>query len=169
MKQNIRSKVFETNSSSIHTLAIFNNVDCISDYVKMLEEFDARNYNIEVGEFNWEFEIYNDPISILEYIYSFAYQMDNHNNFEKNYLNRLKQLLPNTNFIKPEDDYYYFIDHCYDWENQLDFIFENKENLAKLMFNGEIRTGNDNTDSDYIDEVLYCNLGNAKVFLTKSN
>ena len=166
MKQNIRSNVFETNSSSIHTLTIFNNNGSI-DYEKMLEDFDKRKYNIEVGEFGWEFEVYNDPISILEYIYSFAYQRDNETDSQQNYVSKLKSLLPNTNFIDTDHDY--LIDHCYDWENQLDFIFESKENLAQLMFNGQIRTGNDNTDGDYIDEVLYCNLGSAKIFLTKSN
>lgn len=168
MKQIIRKGVFETNSSSIHTLTILNNNESI-DYDKMLEDFDKRKYNIEVGEFGWEFEVYNDPISILEYIYSFAFQRDNETDSQQNYVSKLKSLLPNTNFIEPEDDYYYFIDHCYDWENQLDFIFENKENLAELMFNGEIRTGNDNTDGDYIEEKLYHPRDNIKIHLYKGN
>ena len=167
MKQIIRNKVFETNSSSIHTLTIFND-NRSNNYVKMLEDFDNIKYNIEVGEFGWEFEIYSDPISILEYIYSFAYQMDLENDLNEGYVYKLKQLLPNTNFIKTEEDWYYYgIDHCYNWENDLDFIFENKENLAELMFNGEIRTGNDN--SDYIEEKLYYPKDKVKIHLYKGN
>ena len=169
MKQRLRRNIFETNSSSIHTLTVFNNAESI-DYNKMLEDFDKVKYNIEVGEFGWDFETYNDPISILEYLYSFAYQTDLENNLDEGYVYKLKQLLPSTNFIKPEEDrYYYGIDHCYDWENNLDFIFEDKENLAEVMFNGEIKTGNDNTDSDYIEEKLYYPKDKVKIHLYKSN
>lgn len=172
MKQTIRKGVFETNSSSIHTLTIFKDDD--RDYIKLLEDFDSYHISIETGEYGWEWDTLNTPIEILSYLYTYACSLGKDNE----YVIKLKEMLPNTNFIEPnytsysDTDRQYledgYIDHYEDFYNELDFIFNDKEELARCMFNGEIRTGNDNS---YDTDSLFGNYYSSEVrnFIEKGN
>ena len=149
MKQIRRFNTFETNSSSIHTLTIFNKNP---GNIEKLHSLDSLSLEIKVGEFGWQFDVYSDPVDILRYLYTFACTKGSTNIF----LDKLHTLLPNTKFIKPNYDVYPdceyldcccgYIDHADDWGDSLDFAFESEENLANCLFDAQIRTGNDNSD-----------------------
>ena len=68
MKQ-IRNGVFETNSSSTHSVSIsrknsyYYNRDCLEDYI----DYDNK-VHVEFGEFGWEVERYSLPYEKLQYI-----------------------------------------------------------------------------------------------------
>lgn len=69
MKRQIRKNVFETNSSSTHSVSISNrnsfyyDKDCLKNYI----EWDNK-VHVEFGEFGWEREYYYSPYSKLQYI-----------------------------------------------------------------------------------------------------
>jgi hypothetical protein len=69
MKRQIRRSVFETNSSSTHSVSIskkksnYYNNSCLKKYIG----FDNK-VHVEFGEFGWEIEHYNSPYSKLQYI-----------------------------------------------------------------------------------------------------
>ena len=167
MKQSIRNQVFETNSSSIHSLSIMN-------YSASEYDLDKLTYDIDVGEFGWEHDEYCDPETILTYLWTLA---NTCYDFEKakEYKERLKEWCPNVHFIDyPVDEYngdkYFdchgYVDHGNDYE--LDKIFESKQRVADLVFNGLIRTTNDNSyDGDEIDE--WVEPKDAKITFWKGN
>ena len=149
MKQIIRKNTFETNSSSIHSLVIYKHTD------RSLSELDFKIGTY--GQYGWDFEKYYDTYSIIEYLYIAALDATRDDIIEK-----LKEWLPNCTFTEPKvcsDEYekwYHidgYVDHAY--ELPFDQIFESKETLADLIFEGELITGNDN--SDYDDEYFYPN------------
>lgn len=61
----VRKGVFETNSSSAHSLVL--NKNCKSSKVKK-ELIKFYTLNLWLGDYGWEEAIYNDTISKLEYI-----------------------------------------------------------------------------------------------------
>lgn len=69
MKRQIRNGVFETNSSSCHSLSI-NKVSEIK-YDKDMFEYriheDDNKLHIGFGEFGWGYDVYTDPLDKLEY------------------------------------------------------------------------------------------------------
>lgn len=146
MKQVIRFNTFETNSSSIHSISIFYSS---INHLQQLEAFDMECNDIITGKFRWEFKVYRNPIDILSYLYTYLCELNN-----KNLINKLKEYLPNTHFIEPIYVNGYldidsgYIDHYDSFDNNILDIFESKEKLADCMFSGEIRTANDNSDTE---------------------
>lgn len=66
MKQ-IRRSVFETNSSSMHSVSISNKRNYLYDEDCLLVDVDDY-VHVRFGEFGWEIESYNDAYSKLQYI-----------------------------------------------------------------------------------------------------
>lgn len=147
MKQSIRNQVFETNSSSVHSLSIMN-------YGADEYDLDALKCTIEASEFGWEHDEYYGPVDVLTYLWTLA---NTCYDFEKakEYKERLKEWCPNVSFIDyPVIEYEFdkghkgfdcpgYVDHGNNYE--LDKIFESKQRVADLVFNGLIRTTNDNS------------------------
>ena len=46
-----------------------------------------------------------------------------------------------------------YIDHCHELKDFLDEIFENEELFINAVLDGYVRTGNDNADGYYLDEL----------------
>ena len=145
MHQTIRKNTFETNSSSIHSLVIYGHTN------KNLSDLE---FTIDTnGEYGWSFERYSDCYSIIEYLYIAALTANRQDIIEK-----LKEWLPNCIFNEPKIDERYsssnhvyydingYVDHSY--EVPFNDIFESEDTLADLIFEGEIITGNDNSDFD---------------------
>ena len=69
MKRQIRNSVFETNSSSTHSVSISNKrsyyygKDCLENYIGL-----DNKVHVEFGEFGWEMEHYYSPYDKLQYI-----------------------------------------------------------------------------------------------------
>ena len=148
MKQLIRNSTFETNSSSIHSLVIFNHKNTYEELVFMLDELDRHRFDITVGEYGWEFEKYDSSLNILSYLWTYV------NHCAEHLIEKMKEYMPNTNFVAPSKDSHGFsegyIDHSGNWE--LEPIFASKENFAEAVLRSEIATANDNTDiDDYLD------------------
>lgn len=64
MKRKIRKNVFETNSSSSHSLSI--NKVGITEYLYVDES--SNKINVSLGDFGWGYDTYNDPGMKLSYI-----------------------------------------------------------------------------------------------------
>jgi hypothetical protein len=136
MKKLIRNSVFETNSSSSHSISLAkSDMDFIMDTI-FPDEYG--NINVIGGEFGWEWVKYNDAITKLNY----AYQ----DNVDVELLRKivLSQTGADRVIFHDKDDGY--IDHdsvgnarnvCVDEESTRNFIF----NLNSWLF-----TGNDNTN-----------------------
>lgn len=77
----IRSNVFETNSSSTHSVSISHNVaslygsDCLSNYI----EFYDNKVHVRFGEFGWEIESYVLPYDKLQYIVTMLVETEGNN------------------------------------------------------------------------------------------
>lgn len=139
MKQ-IRNSVFETNSSSTHSIAISKEPVIIGKYIKF-----------GIGEFGWE----NDCVDTADYLYTAILEQDN----REDLLDRLKEILDNHSieyeFAEPVwhkssyGDYleYGYIDHSYELREFLDVILSNENLLMRYLFgNSNVYTGNDNQD-----------------------
>ena len=69
MKKNIRSSVFETNSSSTHSISI--NIGSYAGYTSITPDGNGK-VTIEGRYFGWERELYNDSETKASYCYAWA-------------------------------------------------------------------------------------------------
>ena len=66
MKKQIRKSVFETNSSSVHTISISNT----DDYKKVLETYEGKVVGFTSGQFGWEHEEYTSLNAKASYLWT---------------------------------------------------------------------------------------------------
>lgn len=77
----IRNNVFETNSSSTHSVSIsYKNAslydnDCLDDYI----ELDDNKVHVRFGEFGWEIESYSLPYDKLQYVVTMLVETEGNN------------------------------------------------------------------------------------------
>lgn len=141
MKRQIRNSVFETNSSSTHSIAISKKPVVIGKYIRF-----------GIGEFGWE----NDCVDTADYLYTAILEQDNRDYL----LDRLKEILDKHSieyeFATPlwhkssYGDYldYGYIDHSYELREFLDTILSDEDLLMRYLFgDSNVYTGNDNQDS----------------------
>lgn len=144
MKRQIRNMVFETNSSSTHSIAISKKKPVIGKYI-----------HFGIGEFGWE----NDCADTADYLYTAILEQRNPSEL----LDKLKEILDKHSieykFEEPRykksayGDYEYldygYIDHSYELGEFLDAVLNNEDLLMRYLFgNSTVYTGNDNQDSD---------------------
>ena len=157
MKVQIRRGVFETNSSSTHAINIYKG----SNYVI------PEHIVVRPGEFGWENDYYDDPVSKLSYLYTWCLsrcsswdkneitgQYESHYDYklQKDYQHRIKSNLEalgvkDVEFIGDTDDGY--IDHSSKLnEDDLENILQNW--FEDFIFNGQscVITGNDNDEDN---------------------
>lgn len=134
--QKIRHSVFETNSSSTHSISI--NALGTNNIINKLPVEDGV-VKIYEGEFGWEQESYTD--SAIKASYCFVYAKR-----DPQKLAMLSEVITNemqapVEFIATDDGY---IDHQ-SWEICKE-AFESKENLRNFIFNPNsvLTTDNDN-------------------------
>ena len=151
--KSIRKNVFETNSSSTHSLCITSN--------NLLDE--KQNFVLfQLGEFGWE----HDKLSSVEEKASYLYTGIMYNNLDERLLPKLKEIL-DKNEIKYEfesdDSDFYYIDHAEELDDFLKDICNDENKLMRFLFSSEsfILTGNDNSslsvdiNVDYDHEEYY--------------
>lgn len=165
----IRQNVFETNSSSTHSIAIPKKCD------KILNQIFFR-----IGEYGWENDTVYDTASYLYTAILNAYNPKEANDK----LGQLTDILNKNNiaykfekprWIEPNYDVYYdvgyyeygYVDHAYELCEFIDALLDNEDMLLRFLACGVVYTGNDNQDcrpdgcniaDDYIWE--YDDMGN---------
>ena len=159
-----RNGVFETNSSSVHTIVI-----CKNDNIDSKKLPDTVYFTF--GEFGWDFEEYNDILSKASYLYTalwyIYYDRDSTETTEKreDWLNYIKETLAEWNikceFMKPQMAHYGtyyetgYVDHGSNLKDLLNKMRKDKSLLLNFLFCDDttIYTGNDNCDEDELDEL----------------
>lgn len=144
MKKKIRKGVFETNSSSTHSISI-----AVGNNEGLLDTIVPNEDGVIVltgGEFGWEIEEYNDAITKANYC-----AIDQLNNDER--VEMLKRVIKEQTGAKMvtsiiSDDWdngdYSYIDH--QSVGTSDEAFESEEKLREFIFNKNsiLYTDNDN-------------------------
>lgn len=143
--KNIRKGVFETNSSSSHSI-------CISNKGQLENGFylnDEGKIEIHPGEFGWEIDSFRDCASKASYCLTRAKNDGENGNNDK--LTMLKNVIEDFTgkevvFVESYGAYYKwgYIDHqSFD---VCDEAFESEENLKNFIFNSKsiLVTDNDN-------------------------
>ena len=147
----IRTGVWETNSSSCHSLSI-NDTNILLDYL-IPDEYGE--VTIEPGKFGWEWEKFNDAATKASYcLTGIQYVKD-----EEVALSNLREVIQEhtlcnqVNLIIPNGDYesksYGYIDHQSIDEGQMDDLLFDKTKLHNFIFNKKswLFLGNDNSSA----------------------
>lgn len=148
----IRSSVFETNSSSCHSISVHS--DDVSTYDTLYPDRDGV-LTFTGDEFGWEFAKYHDAITKAEYLVTLfkVHGKSNQELFERVVLDHTgaKSIVYDM-----KGDYDAYIDHQ-SIENPDDPIFHlTYETMKDFIFNPNsvLMTGNDNDDRKWVNEEL---------------
>lgn len=142
----IRTNVFETNSSSTHSLS----VDWNADYTSITPESDGM-INVWSYDFGWDRETFSEPMYKLSYVMIYLRDWTRHlsDDIRSEYETKLTEMVcEHTGAIgiamtSPEG----YIDHqsveCHD----LDYLFQDMAEMKAFIFgrNSYLETGNDNS------------------------
>lgn len=131
-----RNNVFETNSSSTHSITIGKNC-LLDDTIEVNGDGEIILYG---GEFGWGIEEYND--ALIKANYCAIDQQDNDENIEM--LIRVIKNFTSCKNVIIEIDYNSYIDH--QSYGTSDKAFESDETLTEFLFssNSYLYTDNDN-------------------------
>lgn len=143
MKQ-IRQNVFETNSSSTHSICVAKNAT--------LDIPDSLYF--EFGEFGWEHGILQSMEDKASYLYTGLMRTDKEEDFLK-IVEILKEKGIEVSYETDFDNGY--IDHAYELFNFLEDVVNDTNKLMNYLFSdlSFILTGNDNSDNDVDIHVDY--------------
>ena len=145
MKQ-VRHSVFETNSSSTHSIAI-------------PRDGGTPTYiSFNIGEFGWAFE----EVDAADYFYTAIFATSDTLEEAEEKISRLKDILYDYDIeydfgeveFKPYDGYdgYYldngWIDHGFELKDFVNELLENDSKLIRFLSGGLVFTGNDNSDTE---------------------
>ena len=162
MKKQIRYSVFETNSSSVHTV-------CINK--TFAYPISLKTIHFGTGEFGWEFSKYTNLCDKTAYLHEAIICAANDKDKYKELISEFTKLLHNVGIeevtwetITWEDhdcpDYksHGYIDHGYELSEVIDVMLKDPSILYGFLFNDTscVRTGNDNDyPSDFNDDIDY--------------
>ena len=151
MKQTIRRGVFETNSSSVHTLVVDKKCSRVP-YPKSMLMYS--------GEYGWEVDKLDTPEEKLSYVYTSILSLPDEEERQRKLI-KVSEILnsvgveiedfdPSNNKKddEDEDDDYYCIDHVYDTFGFVSRILSEPELFLQFIFGKDsyIHTDNDNND-----------------------
>lgn len=161
----VRSNVFETNSSSTHSIAI-------------PKSCAANNFiAFHIGEFSWSWE----EVDPADYFYTAVYETSDTEKELEEKLDKLSKILDShgisykfypvkyhtsmyngTYYLSLDDGY---IDHGSELTDFVDELLNDEEKLVRFLSGGLVFTGNDNSDteercfinrdSEYLDDYNY--------------
>jgi len=146
MKRSIRRYVFETNSSSTHSMCITKNnvLNQKSDYIKF-----------RTGDFGWEQDTLSSVSEKVSYLYTGILQCD-----REDLIKDIKNILDKNNieyeFEDTNGDNGY-VDHGGELFDFLEEVCKEENKLMRYLFSSEsfVLTGNDNSESDVSINVNY--------------
>ena len=157
----IRRKTFETNSSSTHAITIPRKID------KNLLKGVRPSIYFHIDEFGWSYGKHE----LKDYIWTAICDIypKEYEEYKQKIINILSPYYKKIEFEEPTFDEHYdedgnlewkyldsmqgYIDHCHELKDFLDEIFENEELFINAVLDGYVRTGNDNADGYYLDEL----------------
>lgn len=141
----IRSNVFETNSSSVHSIVITNSSTKPGWFI-----------DFTIGQFGWEFNELKTPEEKASYFYTAACSLLERDVFNEiaeklslydvdAYCNEHAKFHKEDNYVWLENGYIDHVDELEDWVNDL---MNDTDKLIRFIFNDEsfVITGNDNCD-----------------------
>lgn len=150
MKRQIRNSVFETNSSSTHSIAIPKNCDTFN-YI-----------SFSTDEFGWSFR----EVNSADYFYTAIYETSQSEEEVNEKIEKLENILKERNieyrFNKPKTHIWHYdyedkdylslddgyIDHGYELKDFVDELLNDGDKLVRFIFGGLVFTGNDNSDTE---------------------
>lgn len=140
----IRRCVFETNSSSTHSICITKN----SNLVMLPEKIVFK-----LGNFGWEENVFYDVEHKASYLFTAIHYIDKY--FSKKdaqkYLDYIQNVLikNNIDFEFDQTKTEYYIDHMYELIDFVKAVCHSEKRLLRYLFSVEsfIMTGNDNDDT----------------------
>ena len=149
MKKQIRKGLFETNSSSTHSIVVGNNGENVYDHLPYRVIFEG-------GDFGWETDVFKDTHSKASYLYTCIVE-----NEQRDYIDKIKEILDKWG-VKYEFEElnekgrfkeYHYVDHSYEARGLVEKLCENEDLLMNYLFSDGsfVETGNDN-DDEWIDE-----------------
>jgi hypothetical protein len=135
MKKQTRFNVFETNSSSTHSICVAKNIT-----LTLPDEITFR-----ADEFGWEFSTLNSVYEKASYLYTYFVQQNSLDEFE-GIINVLKKHNIEVNIDDSYNNYCY-IDHSYELCDFIDDILYDETKLLNFLFSplSFILSGNDNS------------------------
>ena len=140
----IRTGVWETNSSSCHSVSVSSS----GDYTSITPNASGSIIIPSQG-FGWEQETYNDPLSKLSYLCIYVRDWAREQNRARYFSQIWETVVDHTHCYNVsfagEDDGSGYIDHQSVESNDLDWIFEDKKIKDFVFDRGSyIETDNDN-------------------------
>lgn len=153
MKTQIRQAVFETNSSSSHSLTVATFAE--GDILDTLYPNNEGVIVVEPDDFGWEWEDYSDPQTKLSYcaIYARDWVGDDTDKYLAILTSVIQQQVGTDVVVqypleKDKNGNYKsgYIDHQSVESRDLDYLFQEPELLRQFIFNPKstLSTGNDN-------------------------
>lgn len=149
----VRTGVFETNSSSCHSISISSGVDyetIYSEHGYLDNDYIFHNAD---GEYGWDWCEYRYPIDKIAYLIIYLNNTQNSVDFQKNF-DMLKKVIESHTGLKTSfdvkdpkfDSYDYYIDHQSIEDKTAEVVFESEKTLKDFIFckDSYIQTGNDN-------------------------
>lgn len=143
----IRKNVFETNSSSVHSVCIANGDRLINIPSSVFFTF---------GEFGWEVRTLYSVEEKASYLYQAIFDTTEDNEWlREKYIENIKQFCENNgvecDFQEYSKDVYGYIDHPEDLNVFVDTVCSDEYMFLKYLFSPDsfIRTANDNSDYGY--------------------
>lgn len=158
-KRQIRIGMFETNSSSVHTITISK---------KYPKSRIPKKLHFGFGEYEWGVERLESPEGKANYLYTAICTLDGVGveNKRIEYTEKVRQWLkeagvnPTFEDFKEEGGWYEngYIDHSGELGDFINFVMASKENMLRYLFgDGSVYVYNDNMDIDeemqYIDDL----------------
>lgn len=135
----VRNGVFETNSSSVHSICIQKDKNITL----------PNNIYFYTGEYGWEF----DCVDIASYLYTLI--LNSGDKEEK--LNTLKNILDKHNISYTFEELKTgYVDHDYEAADFVDAVLNDEDLLLRCLFGTDscVYTGNDNSAEE--DNMCYC-------------
>ena len=163
----VRQHLFETNSSSIHSITIGNNGEDFKSNLPEKVVFGG-------GEFGWEHEIYDNVQDKANYLRVSLSYTDNPEELQSKITKILEKWGVESEWIQEDekdsmyiDGVYSYVDHGYENRDLVETLANNEELLMNYLFSeaSTVETGNDNEDTQFeapepINELYYYEKGN---------
>lgn len=162
MKQ-IRQGIFETNSSSVHTIVIPKSAVIDVNKLKLPKKIDISSERI----YGWEWCRYKDLEDKLSYLVAAINSLDDDN---AAYLAILEKYLKELGTEELIINTHSFIDHGYLCQDFVDFVLSDPSRLHRYLFSEEstVSTGNDNSEEPLGYEDDEVTVTDATVFVKRN-
>lgn len=144
----IRKGIFETNSSSTHSI----HIDETTQVYETIMPNEKGYVSLTGGEFGWEQEIYDDPLTKANYLYVYAkdWSGDRSSDFLEILYTVIQEHTGCEAVIFEEDgsdyDPYGYIDHQSVDGQEYHYLFEDPSKMKQFIFGkgSYLETDNDN-------------------------